>query len=306
LKEMDFFGVGQWIRTTNGMITTSIKGEAKAKNIFDVIKAWGVEPSMDSKRASAVIDANWQGAPFEFDLLTANASMSMKIRDGHFLNVNSGAVDKVWGALNFQTIMKRLQLNFNDLSSNDLTFSDIDGEMQLKDQVLTIKNMVVDTPAVDLALKGDLLLGKKELDMTLGVTIPVTRNLVLPAAAVGGLPAAATAYVIEKVLGDQLNKLTTIEYDVIGSFGEPEVRVNDSFSVIPKPVQESIIKTDKPSVSGVLESKPSNVEIGAEGAGTAIGDVEKNPVKVSTEAPVVVLPRNENQEEVITENTDSE
>jgi len=49
---------------------------------------------------------------------------------------------------------------------------------------------------------------------------------------------------IEKVLGDQLTKLTTIKYDVTGTFDSPEVQVSDSFNVIPKPVQESILRTD--------------------------------------------------------------
>ncbi len=244
LKATDFSGKGHWLNKRSGSSETSVQGVVKAKNVADVLKGWGRQPSLDSKEAKATLQASWPGAPFEFDVLEADAAVSMKIKDGHFLNVNSGAVDKVWGALNFQTLLKRLRLNFNDLSSDDLTFEDIDADLRLHNKVLTVDKMDIDSPAVDIELKGDVLLAEEKLALKLDVAIPVTRNLVLPAAAVGGLPAAATAYVIEKVLGKQLDKLTTVKYIVGGTFDNPEIKVKDSFSVIPKPLRESMLSTD--------------------------------------------------------------
>ena len=260
LKATDFSGKGRWQINHDGMVTSFVQGDAKAKNVADVISGWGIEPSLDSESASASLAANWPGAPFEFDLLSADATVSLNIEEGHFLNVDSGAVDKVWGALNFQTLLKRLQLNFSDLSSSDLTFEDIKGDLTLHNKILTINKMKVDSPAVDISLNGDLLLAKKQLNLSLDVAVPVARNLVLPAAAVGGLPAAATAYVIEKILGDQLNKLTTIKYEVKGTFDAPEVRVKESFNVIPKALQNSILKTEgvvsPKDVQPVVEERP--------------------------------------------------
>ena len=243
LKATDFSGKGKWLNDKNGSGGTSVQGEVKAEDVADVLRGWGKQPSLDSKSARASLHASWPGAPYEFDVLKADATISMKINDGHFLNVNSGAVDKVWGALNFQTMLKRLQLNFSDLSSDDLTFEEIKGSLRLQNKVLTVKKVTVDSPAVGISLKGDVLLEDERLALRLDVAIPVTRNLVLPAAAVGGLPAAATAYVIEKVLGKQLDKLTTVKYIVEGTFDNPEIKVKDSFSVIPKPLRESMLST---------------------------------------------------------------
>ncbi|MBV1921274.1 MAG: hypothetical protein KUG73_11375, partial [Pseudomonadales bacterium] len=243
LKATDFSGKGLWLSKRNGSNETSVQGVVKARDVADVLKGWGRQPSLDSKEAKGTLQASWPGAPFEFDVLEADAAVSMKIKDGHFLNVNSGAVDKVWGALNFQTLLKRLRLNFSDLSSDDLTFEEIDADLRLRNKVLTVDKMEIDSPAVGIELKGDVLLAEERLALKLDVAIPVTRNLVLPAAAVGGLPAAATAYVIERVLGKQLDKLTTVKYIVGGTFDNPDIKVKDSFSVIPKPLRESILST---------------------------------------------------------------
>ncbi|OUS01792.1 hypothetical protein A9Q81_09470 [Gammaproteobacteria bacterium 42_54_T18] len=264
LKATDFSGKGSWLND-DGVGETSVQGVATAGNVADVLRGWGKQPSLDSSGATASLNARWPGAPFEFDVLATDAAMSIKIKDGHFLNVNSGAVDKVWGALNFQTMLKRLQLNFSDLSSDDLTFEKIDGALRLQNKVLTVENMEVDSPAVGIALKGDVLLAEEKLALKLEVAIPVTRNLVLPAAAVGGLPAAATAYVIEKVLGKQLDKLTTVKYTVKGTFDNPEIKVKDSFSVIPKPLRESMFSTgSKDSNKGKDEKAKKIVEEGVE------------------------------------------
>jgi len=260
LKATDFAGKGSWLNDNNGSGGTSVQGTVKAEDVADVLKAWGKQPSLDSEKATVSLQARWPGAPYEFDVLEADATMSMKINDGHFLNVNSGAVDKVWGALNFQTMLKRLRLNFSDLSSDDLTFEEIKGSLRLQNKVLTVNKVTVDSPAVGMSLKGDVLLAEERLALRLDVAIPVTRNLVLPAAAVGGLPAAATAYVIEKVLGKQLDKLTTVKYIVTGTFDNPEIRVKDSFSVIPKPLRESMLSTGGSDSHKSQDSKNEKVE----------------------------------------------
>ena len=67
------------------------------------------------------------------------------------------------------------------------------------------------------------------------------------AGAVGaaGVPAAATAYVGEKMFGEQFDKLTTIKYQIKGTFEQPQVAVKDSFSIIPKQVGEAVMRNDK-------------------------------------------------------------
>ena len=62
---------------------------------------------------------------------------------------------------------------------------------------------------------------------------------------IGGVPAAATAYVVEKMFGEQFDKLTTIKYQIKGTFEQPQVAVKDSFSIIPKQVGEAVMRNDK-------------------------------------------------------------
>ncbi|MCG8314133.1 MAG: hypothetical protein MI976_13055 [Pseudomonadales bacterium] len=258
LKKMQFQGNGRWLWQKDHA-TTQLKGIVKTKNVSDVLTAWGYAPSLTSKSASASIDAFWPEAPYEFDLMAANANMAVVIKDGRFKDVSSGAADKVLGFLNFDDWLSRLQLKIKDLESNEMPYSEIRGQFLLQDTILKTEKLKLDGAALKIAIDGELNLKSKQIDAGLDVTIPVTRNLVLPAAAVGGLPAAATVYVIEKVLGSQLDKLTTMKYTVKGDFEDPKVALKESFNIIPKQIQESIVKNGSDKEKIQVETSSTNV-----------------------------------------------
>ena len=223
--------------------------------------------------------------------MTASANMNLVIKDGRFKDVSSGTADKVLGFLNFDDWLSRLQLKIKDLESNEMPYSEIRGQFSLNDKVLKTSNLKLDGAALKIAMNGELNLQSKQIDAGLDVTIPVTRNLVLPAAAVGGLPAAATVYVIEKVLGSQLDKLTTMKYTIKGDFGDPQVALKESFNIIPKQIQESIVKNGQgkagaaartdDTVQGMQNGKPS-IEKPANTESKKAGDALNSTSEVST------------------------
>ncbi len=240
LRHVRFKGAGHWVEGVEDF-ATQIKGVATAGDIAKVISAWGYQPTLESKKARVDIEAAWRGAPYQFDLAQAYAKARIKVEDGKFLSISSGAADKVLGVLNFERWLDLLRLQFKDLSSDEMTFSAISGNFELVDNVLSVGKLNLESPAIEMLLAGDLNLASRDLDFDLDVTIPVTRNLVLPAAAVGGIAAAATVFVIEKVLGDQLNKLTTMKYRIGGVLGQPEVTLKESFNILPKQLEQSIV-----------------------------------------------------------------
>src|SRR5690606_7893736 len=138
--------------------------------------------------------------------------LDLKMADGTFYNVKSGVVGKFWGALNFETLLRRLQLNFKDLQEKDMVYDEIKANARIHDGVLAVQDLQLESPAIKLQTNGNVDLNNSQLDMVMKVTVPVTRNLVLPAAAIGGVPAAAAVWAVEKVLGSQFDKLTTIQY----------------------------------------------------------------------------------------------
>lgn len=69
--------------------------------------------------------------------------------------------------------------------------------------------------------------------MRLVATLPVGSNLPWVAALVGGLPAAAGAYVVTKVFEEQVDSFSSAVYDIRGTVQQPELSFKKIFDVSP-------------------------------------------------------------------------
>jgi uncharacterized protein YhdP len=66
--------------------------------------------------------------------------------------------------------------------------------------------------------------------MSMVVVLPLTQNLPLAALLLGaGVPIGGALFVLDKVLGDPLSKLTSATYSVKGTWDEPEVNLRRVF-----------------------------------------------------------------------------
>ena len=267
---------GRWSLDSDGQPYTHLIGDVSAQSAGNLMEVWGVEPSLSSKKAKAKVDITWPGSPVEFGIKRVVGSVDAHLSEGRFLNVSSNAAGKLWGALNFETLLRRLQLNFDDLRESELVYDKVDANFRLRDGRMSIIKLEMDAPAIEMKATGIIDLNQELLDMGLNVTVPVARNLVIPAAVIGGVPAAATAYVVEKMFGSQFDKLTTIKYGIRGNFEKPIVEVKDSFNIIPKQMSEAVMRgdqaksTDKAPVGNTTESaKPVEVVEDSPEAGIA-------------------------------------
>lgn len=243
-RGVELAGSGNW-RDLEGARSTQLSGKYSARDVAEVMRSWGGVATLGSEVMTGSLALQWPGAPFEFSLARAQGNVDLTLKEGSFYNVQSGVVGKFWGALNFETLLRRLQLNFKDLQQEDMVYDEIRARGRLDAGMLHLANLELESPAIRLQTDGRIDLNASQLDLEMNVTVPVTRNLVLPAAVVGGMPAAAVVWAVEKVFGSQFDKLTTIKYDVKGGFDAPKVTVKESFNIIPDKVSETVIPTDR-------------------------------------------------------------
>lgn len=223
LHDIVFNGQGAWTASLGGP-ATSIIGRAFSQNLAGTLEGLGFAPSIDSANATLDVDLKWQGRPWDFDLLTAGGDLEIAVTDGTLLNINSTASTlRVVGLLNIEMLTRRMQLDFSDVLNKGMQFQLLGGKFDLREGLLLTDHIKLRGASAQFDISGQVNLRAKTIDKDMSVTLPVTRNLVLPAAATGGLPAAATAFVIEKALGDKLDKLTTMRFNVEGDWNDPQI-----------------------------------------------------------------------------------
>lgn len=170
----------------------------------------------------------WPGAPWQFALERSRGSVEAELRDGSFVNLDSTPARLV-GLLNIDNLVRRLRLDFSDVTGQGTAFDRVSGAATLYGGSLETRGPVeVVGPATRFTLDGSVELARRELDMLLGVTVPVSRNLPLAAVIAGAPMVGGALFVADRLFGDVIDSVTRIHYRVLGPLTEPTISVESA------------------------------------------------------------------------------
>ncbi len=163
---------------------------------------------------------HWPGSPHEFNPAGMNGNFQLTMNKGQILKVQPG-VGRLLGLLSLQSLPRRLTLDFRDLFSNGFAFDKIDATVKIDKGVMRSDNFVMSGPAADVNIKGETNLQKETQHLTVKVLPHISDSLSLAALA-GGPLAGAVAFLAQKILKDPLNKIASSEYEIIGTWDNPQ------------------------------------------------------------------------------------
>jgi uncharacterized protein (TIGR02099 family) len=214
-----------------GSSTTWYKGRLEGKNLADVLAAWGYAPSATSERFRLDVDASWPGSPAWFGLERLSGRLDASLRKGQFVEVQgSASALRVFGLLNFNSINRRLRLDFSDLLGQGFSYDTTKTVLEGRDGVFdTREPLRVVGPSSTLELNGKLDMARDQIDAKLLVTLPVTNNLPLAALIVGAPAIGGALFVADKLLGDRVARFASVQYSVKGSWQNPEISFDKPF-----------------------------------------------------------------------------
>ncbi|GAB2715596.1 YhdP family phospholipid transporter [Halomonas garicola] len=176
-----------------------------------------------SKSTRVAASLEWPGAPWQFALSRAGGSLSTDIRDGRFLTLDSPSARLV-GLLNFENILRRLRLDFSDVTGKGTAFNRVKGKADVAGGVLRLRGpLTIDAPATSMRLTGSVDLLQRELDQRLGVTLPISQSLPIAAFVAGAPVVGGALFVAHTLFGDALERATTIHYRLEGPWASPDI-----------------------------------------------------------------------------------
>lgn len=163
---------------------------------------------------------NWAGSPHEFDTLALNGNLDFEIRKGQILKVQPG-VGRLLGLLSLQSLPRRLTLDFRDLFSNGFAFDKINANVKIDKGIMRSDNFLMTGPAANVTIKGETNLQKETQQLYVKVMPNISDSFSLAALA-GGPLVGAVAFLAQKILKDPLNKIASTEYQIIGTWDNPQ------------------------------------------------------------------------------------
>jgi len=190
------------------------------KNLGKTLKNIGYPDTIKGGEGSLSGQLHWPGSPHEFNATGLNGNFQLDVRKGQILKVQPG-VGRLFGLLSLQSLPRRLTLDFRDLFSNGFAFDKINGTVKIDHGVMHSDNFVMTGPAADVSIKGETNLQKETQHLTVKVMPHISDSLSLAALA-GGPLAGAVAFLAQKILKDPLNKIASSEYEIIGTWDNPQ------------------------------------------------------------------------------------
>ncbi|WP_175651077.1 YhdP family protein [Pseudomonas sp. Marseille-P9899] len=208
-----------------GASSSWYKGRLEGADLGDVLKAWDFAPTVTSRDFHMDVDGRWQGSPAWVSLKRFSGSMDASLRNGQFVEVDASAQAlRVFGLLNFNSIGRRLRLDFSDLLGKGLSYDRVKGVLVASEGVYVTRSPIAMTgPSSNFELEGTLDMVRDRIDANLMVTLPVTNNLPLAALIVGAPAIGGALFLVDRLLGDRVARYASVHYRVEGPVKEPKM-----------------------------------------------------------------------------------
>jgi uncharacterized protein (TIGR02099 family) len=181
------------------------------------------------KRGTAKLEGplSWSGNPTELDYATLSGNFVLEANKAQFVKLDPG-IGKLLGVLSLQSLPRRLSLDFRDIFSEGLAFDEMVGTVKVNRGIANTENFRIQGPAVRIQMSGDVDLARETQKLRVKVFPSMSDSLSVAGALIGGPIAGIATFVAQKLLKDPIDKMAAYEYDISGTWADPQVAKVDS------------------------------------------------------------------------------
>ena len=162
----------------------------------------------------------WGQIPRKTDITSGNGILNIKVKDGE-INTQNRVPGSVLSLFSFSELPKRLLLDFRDVFAEGFIFDRLEADVVFKDNIAYTCNLSIYSSTADVIILGGTNIRKRTYNQIV-IVQPAISDL-LPGGAVmfGGPAAAASVFLLTKILRRPLKDAGLAYYSVNGSWDKP-------------------------------------------------------------------------------------
>lgn len=164
----------------------------------------------------------WPGSPQDFNYPTLSGNLVLEAAKGQFVKLEPG-IGKLLGILSLQALPRRISLDFRDIFSEGFAFDEILGGVNINHGVATVDNFRIRGPSAHVVMVGEVDLANETQKLRVKITPSISDAASIAGALIGGPVAGVAAFLAQKVLKDPLDQIASYQYDVTGTWADPQV-----------------------------------------------------------------------------------
>ncbi|MHB1236788.1 MAG: YhdP family protein [Gallionella sp.] len=214
-------GDGVWSDAAGGM-KTQVGLVLDISDAGKILERSGYPNTVKGGNGRLAANLSWSGAPDEFSIAALNGTLKLDTGKGRFLKMDPGA-GKLLSVLSLQDLPRHIALGFTDVFSEGFQFDNINGTAAIKDGVIDTQDFHIDGSSAKVTMKGGVDLNRETQALRVRVMPTIGNSMsvigafaISPAVGIGSL-------IVNKVLGNPLDKLASFEYNVSGTWSNPDV-----------------------------------------------------------------------------------
>ncbi|MBV8657091.1 MAG: TIGR02099 family protein [Burkholderiales bacterium] len=224
---------GTWMTIGQDEVT-AVRVDIDSNNIGKLMDRFGYPEAMRRGSGSIHGDLTWRGTPMSPDYPTLGGKLKVRADNGQFAKIEPG-VGRLLGVLSLQSLPRRLTLDFRDIFSEGFAFDRIEGDSKVVHGVMSTDNLSIVGPAAKVSFKGEADVAKETQKLRVRVVPTVGDSLAVGAGVALANPVVGVgAFLLQRVLKDPFGQLIAYEYDISGSWSDPQVvRIGQLSHVVP-------------------------------------------------------------------------
>ncbi len=238
-------GDGLW-RGTQTSTQTQLNLLLEISNAGKILARSGYPNTVKNGSGKLSASLTWDGHPDDFNYATLDGALKLDTGRGQFLKMDPG-IGKLLGILSLQALPKRITLDFTDVFSAGFEFDNINGNATIKHGVMQTDDLHIDGSSAKVTMKGQVNLNDETQNLRVVVLPTLGSSVSMLSAFAAGPVVGLGALIVSKVLGNPLDKLMSFEYNVSGTWSDPNVIKVGQTPVILPAVPKAANTTNKPT-----------------------------------------------------------
>jgi len=241
---LQLYSAGRWYYSDAEGHQTGLSATLTSADTGQLLQSLGVEKSaIKGGLLEVALESQWSAPIYHLQPHQLEGKLSLSLQDGHIVDVEPGAVGRMFGLLAVQALPRRLSLDFSDVFAEGFGFESIAGEFTLQAGFAHTDNLMLHGPAAQIHIQGHTDLVEKIYNQKAIVTPHVTNTLPVAGALAGGVGGGALALVVQQILQPELEKAMQYNYQITGPWQQPHVSLI-SQSVTPQQAVEQVQEQD--------------------------------------------------------------
>lgn len=203
-------------------VQTRVNLQLKLDNVGKTLARYGYPGTVMDGKGILAASLSWDGAPHNFNYSSLGGSLKLDAVNGRFLKMDPGA-GKLLSILSLQALPGHITLDLNDVFRSGFQFELISGSATINDGVIDTQDFHINGSAAKVTMSGSADLNSETQELHVKVFPTIGDSVSLISAFTAGPAIGVGTLIVSKILGDPLDKLVSFEYNVSGTWREPNV-----------------------------------------------------------------------------------